>query len=143
MDVPYFFMSYLDGMTLGNCKKLPEEGRNKIHNQIGQLTRTICNISADCFGIPLIPESYCSKNSEFANLLFDWLLWDAQEERIPIPYLHPDDLRILIQNCASELDSAEKPVLVHTDTWGGNIMVRNGQLLLAWWPSPLFFTVRR
>lgn len=127
VDVPYFFMSYLDGTPLDNCGELSETRRNEIYNQIGQITRAICNIPAECFGIPLIPESYCSKNSEFVNLLFDWLLQDAEEEQIPIPYLSPDDLRRLIHNCAAELDSAEKPVLAHTDTWAGNIMVRNGQ----------------
>lgn len=127
VDVPYFFMSYLDGMPLNHCENLSEAERNEIHYQIGQLTRKICNISADCFGIPLIPESYCHQNSEFVNLLFDWLLQDAEEEQISIPYLRPDDLRKLIQDCSAELNSASKPVLAHTDTWAGNIMVRNGK----------------
>ncbi len=127
VDVPYFFMSYLDGTPLNNCDELPETKRNEIHNQIGQITRAICNIPAECFGIPLIPESYCSKNSEFMNLLFDWLLKDAEEERITIPYLSSDALRSLIKNCAVELDSAKNPVFAHTDTWAGNIMVKSGQ----------------
>lgn len=42
---------------------------------------------------PNIPESYCKKNSDFINLLFDWLLCDAEEKGIAIPELHRLTLR--------------------------------------------------
>lgn len=143
-DVPYFFMSYLEGTPLTMCEGLSEAQRNEIHRRIGQCTRAICNIPAACFGIPLVPESYCSRNSEFINLLFDWLLMDAEEEQIDIPYCSPDALRSLIRQCAAELDGADKPVLAHTDTWAGNIMVRNGQFAglldhaAVYYADPLF-----
>ena len=74
----------------------------------------------------MIPESQCSCNSAFVYLLFDWLLQDAEEEHIPIPYIEPDGLRALVKACAEELDTAQAPVLVHTDTWAGNVMVQSG-----------------
>ena len=57
-DVPYFFMSYIDGSPLMECSDISEEERHDIKRQIGLITRKICEMKADTFGIPMIPESY-------------------------------------------------------------------------------------
>ena len=143
LDAPYFFMSFLEGQSMCSCTNLSEEAANCIHYQMGIVTRKICDIPAQHFGIPRIPESYCVHNSEFVYLLFDWLLRDAQEEEIAIPYMDADALRALIRVCAPALDTVCRPVLVHTDTWAGNIMVRDGQFAglvdfaAMYWGDPL------
>lgn len=125
--VPYFFMSYIDGTPLSENRGLPEQQVNQIKQQVGMITREISSLEAEVYGIPEIPESYCKRNSEFVYLLFDWLLLDAQEKDILIPGIGVDDLRALVRKYAAQLDQAEGPKYIHTDTWDGNIMVKNGE----------------
>lgn len=127
--VPYFFMSYIEGRPLCEDKMITESQRRKVKENVGIITRQICTIKADCFGIPNIPESYCKKNSEFTYLLFNWLLMDAEEKEIVIPAISPKKLRGLIQKYGKELDYATTPVYAHTDTWDGNLMIKNGELV--------------
>ena len=126
-DVPYFFMSYIDGRPLCECTGITDTQRSNIKEQIGKATRQICSLEAKTFGIPGISESYCTKNSEFVLLLFDWLLLDAKEKNIDIPGIHPNELHALIKKYESDLDMATVPKYIHTDTWDGNIMVKDGE----------------
>lgn len=126
--VPYLFMSYLEGRPLCEDKTITERQRRKVKKNVGMITRQICTIKADCFGIPNIPDSYCKKNSEFTALLFDWLLADAEEKGIAIPAISPEKLKELIRKYRTELDIATTPVYAHTDTWDGNLMIKNGKL---------------
>lgn len=127
-DVPYFFMSFLEGKPLSECGDVNEEQRECIKGQMGDITKQICTLEAPVYGIPNIEESYCRRNSEFVYLLFDWLLLDAEEKQVEIPGITPKQLRELIKSCAEELDSAATPRYIHTDTWDGNIMVRDGKM---------------
>lgn len=70
-DVPYFFMSYLDGVPLCDDQTITDAQRADVKKEMGVITRKICSLKADIFGILNIPESYCKKNSDFINLLFD------------------------------------------------------------------------
>ena len=127
-NVPYFFMSYLDGVPLCDDQMITDAQRAEVKKAMGEITRKICSLKADIFGIPNIPERYCRKNSDFINLLFDWLLCDAEEKGIAIPEITPDDLKKLIRKYEMELDEVTVPVYVHTDTWDGNLMIKNGKL---------------
>lgn len=127
-DVPYFFMSFLEGTPLSECRDVNEAQRECIKGQMGDITRQICALEAPVYGIPNMPESYCKRNSDFVYLLFDWLLLDAAEKQVEIPGITPKQLRELVKSCAEELDSATGPRYIHTDTWDGNIMVRDGKL---------------
>ena len=127
-DVPYFFMSYLDGVTLCDDQTITDAQRADVKKEMGVITRKICSLKADIFGIPNIPESYCKKNSDFINLLFDWLLCDAEEKGIAIPGITSADLKKLIRKYGKELDEVTGPVYVHTDTWDGNLLIKNGKL---------------
>lgn len=60
--------------------------------------------------------------------MFDWLLCDAEEKGITIPGITPDDLKKLIRKYEMELDEVTVPFYVHTDTWDGNLMIKNGKL---------------
>lgn len=126
--VPYLFMSYIEGRPLCEDKTITDNQRRKVKENLGMITRQICTIKADCFGIPNIPESYCKKNSEFTALLFDWLLADAEEKGIAIPAISPEKLKVLIRKYRTELDIVTTPVCAHTDTWDGNLMIKNGKL---------------
>lgn len=127
-NVPYFFMSYLDGVPLCDDQMITDTQRAEVKKEMGEITRKICSLKADFFGVPNIPESYCRKNSDFMNLLFDWLLCDAEEKEIAIPGITPDELKKLIRKYEMELDEVTVPVYVHTDTWDGNLMIKNGKL---------------
>ena len=127
-DVPYFFMSYLDGVPLCDDQTITDAQRADVKKEMGVITRKICSLKADIFGIPNIPESYCKKNSDFINLLFDWLLCDAEEKGIAIPGITSADLKKLIRKYGKELDEVTGPVYVHTDTWDGNLLIKNGKL---------------
>ena len=119
-------MSYLDGVPLCDDQMITDAQRADVKKEMGEITRKICSLKADIFGIPNIPESYCRKNSDFINLLFDWLLCDAEEKGITIPGITPDDLKKLIRKYEMELDEVTVPFYVHTDTWDGNLMIKNG-----------------
>ena len=127
-NVPYFFMSCLDGVPLCDDQMITDDQRADVKKEMGEITRKICSLKADIFGIPNIPESYCKKNSDFINLLFDWLLCDAEEKKIAIPGITSDDLKKLIRKYEMELDEVTVPVYVHTDTWDGNLLIKNGKL---------------
>lgn len=125
---PYFFMSYIEGKPLSEEHSMTEEKRRAEKETMGVITKKICSLRADTFGIPNIPESYCRKNSDFVYLLFDWLLLDAEEENVVIPAITPEKLRLLIKKYSSVLDEATTPRYVHTDTWDGNVMVKDGKV---------------
>lgn len=125
--VPYFLMSHLEGRPLNASKVTPEQ-YSRIREQIGRFTREICELKAEKFGLPQIPESNCDKNADFVLLLFDWLLRDAAEKAIPIPGIAPAELMHLIAACSEALNQVEEPRYIHTDTWDGNVMVKDGEL---------------
>ena len=125
---PYFFMSYIDGNPLCEENNITDTQRRNVKETIGFITQKICSLRASTFGIPNIQESYCRKNSDFVYLLFDWLLLDAEEKNIAIPKITPGELRLLIKNYSDVLDEVRMPYYVHTDTWDGNIMVKNGEV---------------
>lgn len=125
--VPYFFMSYIEGRPLNEEKSITDSRRRDVKKAVGTITRQICTLKADCFGIPNLPESYCKTNSAFTYLLFDWLLADAEEKEIAIPVISAEELRGLIRKYETELDLVTTPVYAHTDTWDGNLMIHEGK----------------
>lgn len=128
-NVPYFFMSFIEGSPLSDNKDITDEQGLAVQEEMGRITRNICNISAEKFGIPGIPESECDRNSEFVYLLIDWLLLDFEEESTQdLPGITPNDLRKLIKSFSGVLDTAVVPKYIHTDTWPGNVMVKDGKL---------------
>ena len=124
---PYFFMSYLRGNPLNLTEGITEAQYHRIKEQLGEITRSIYEIEAPCFGIPLIPESSRKTNAEFVYMLFEWLLLDAREKNIEIPGISAEDLLALISRREKELNGARMPRFIHTDTWNGNVMVENGE----------------
>ena len=126
-DVPYFFMSFIDGKPLNDTEGLTAEQYGNIKYEVGKLTRQITVMPARCFGIPNITDSFCNKNSDFVILLFEKLLADLEEKGGALKSISHDELIKLIGKFRAQLDTADKPCLIHTDTWNGNVMVKDGE----------------
>lgn len=127
---PYFFMTYLDGEPLAhqNPKPSPEELAD-IKYQVGKLNQEISSLTVPYYGVPAMPKTYTAKNSIFVKNLFEMLLWDARDAGVEIPEITPEELLALIEEFAPVLDLAERPCYIHTDTWEGNILVKNNQFV--------------
>ena len=125
-DVPYFFMSFIDGKPLNDTEGLTQEQYGKIKYEVGRLTAKITNIPAQHFGIPNIKESVCGRNSDFVMLLFEKLITDLEQKGGKLHCISHNELMKLVGRYDKQLDTADKPCLIHTDTWNGNVMVKNG-----------------
>lgn len=126
-DVPYFFMSFIDGKPLNDTEGLTAEQYGNIKYEVGRLTRKITDMPARCFGIPNITDSFCNRNSDFVILLFEKLLADLEQKGGALKSISYDELMKLIGKFRAQLDTADKPCLIHTDTWNGNVMVKDGE----------------
>lgn len=126
-DVPYFFMSFIDGKPLNDTEGITAEQYADIKYEVGRLTRKITDMPARCFGIPNIADSFCDKNSDFVILLFEKLLADLEQKGGALKSISHDELMKLIGKFRAQLDTADKPCLIHTDTWNGNVMVKDGE----------------
>ncbi len=124
--VPYFFMSYLEGESLLTMETKPNEDQIiEIKREIGVISRKISSIKASNFGIPAMPETFTKSNCDFIKNLFRMLLQDALDKQIPVPGPSFKELLDLIETQRTVLDEVTDPVYIHTDTWDGNIMVKD------------------
>lgn len=129
-DAPYLFMSYMEGSSLLTMKERPnQEEISEIKRQVGIICSKISSIKADFFGIPRMPETYTDNNCDFMLTLFRMLLKDASDKQIEIPDLSPKELLTLIESFRDELNEADAPCVIHTDTWDGNLLIKNNKLL--------------
>ena len=127
--VPYFFMSFVEGTPLTNVEPKPDrEEMAKIKYQVGKICSQISSIPAELFGIPNMPETYTKSNFEFVKKLFHLLFLDAEYKNIVIPETSEDEFMKLLYQCQSALDEVKNPVYIHTDTWDGNLMIKDGKL---------------
>lgn len=126
-DVPYFFMSFIDGKPLNDTEGITAEQYADIKYEVGRLTRKITDMPAQRFGIPNIADSFCDKNSDFVILLFEKLLADLEQKGGALKSISHGELMKLIGKFRTQLDTADKPCLIHTDTWNGNVMVKDGE----------------
>lgn len=125
-EAPYFFMSFIEGCPLSEIKDLSLEAVSQIKYEVGKVTRQICNLPAPYFGIPMMPESYTDKNSQFIYQLFEHLIEDAKAKQIAMSGLDCQALLYQIDIMQEILDEVKQPCYIHTDTWDGNILVKDG-----------------
>lgn len=132
-DVPYFFMTYLDGKSMNSLDdaERPNEAQySKIKYQLGQICKKICWLKVEHFGIPAMPETYCDNNCDFMIRITKMLLEDAKDKGIILPEnITYDDVISVIEKNREALEEAKSPCIVHTDTWDGNILVKNGEFM--------------
>lgn len=127
--VPYFFMTYMEGTPLVNAEPRPSQDEiNEIKFRVGQICRDISSLKAEKFGIPAMPETYTDSNYEFVCRLFQMLFLDIADRNIYVPEAPEAEMLSLLEQCKEALDEAAQPVYVHTDTWDGNLMIKNGKL---------------
>ncbi len=127
---PYFIMSFVEGthlLTL-NPKPSPQEIA-EIKRQVGVITREICSLPAPCFGIPPMAETHRGNNCDFVLTLFKLLLQDAADRGLTLPGISPVELLTLIEANRDALNDGVEPRYIHTDTWDGNLMIRDNELV--------------
>lgn len=128
--VPYFFMSFMQGSPLNTLASPPDESYiNMIKREIGVITSKISSLTADCFGIPAMPETFTDNNCDFMLILFRMLLDDAKDKSILIPQITHDELLDLVESQKEALNEVQTPYYIHTDTWDGNIMVYDNRFI--------------
>ena len=123
---PYFFMSFIEGTPLSETEVTGYE-LDAIKYQVGRITRQICSNPAPYFAVPGLPASITTRNSRFVLTLVKWLLDDAAEKQISIPFIKPTELLNYIDSYSHALDEAI-PCYAHTDTWDGNLLIKDGKL---------------
>jgi len=127
--VPYFFMSYIEGEALNTMGIRPlEEEIKEIKRKVAGICQKISSIRAKAFGIPALPDTYTDSNYQFVYTLFDMLCMDAEDKDIEIPGITKRELLNLISDRKEILDEVKVPCYVHTDTWDGNLMIKDGKL---------------
>ncbi len=128
-DVPYFFMSFMAGNPLLTMAEKPGEVYiSAIKKQLGLICKKISSIMADYFGIPVMPETFRDNNCDFMLTLFLMLLQDASDKNIEIPGIEPEELLSMIEAERNVLNEAAIPYFIHTDTWDGNLMIKDDRL---------------
>jgi len=128
-DAPYFLMSFMEGTPLLTMSERPaKEYIAAIKKQVGIITRKISSIKAETFGIPAMPETFRDNNCDFVYLLFEMLLADAGDKRIEVPGVSSGELLKMIESQRSVLNEAKQPCYIHTDTWDGNLMIKDNNL---------------
>lgn len=129
-DVPYFFMTYLDGkslMTLDEKERPNDVQLGNIKYQLGEICRAICSIKTEYFGVPAMPETYCDNNCDFMLTIIQMLLEDAKDKKIILPEnISYEDVVAIVEAYRAELEEVKEPCIVHTDTWDGNLLVKDG-----------------
>ncbi len=119
----YFFMSKLNGQPLNKIKKLSDEDKKHIHEQLGKYTAQLHAIKGEFFGYSTFEGSTYTNTWRDAFLkMVKNILDDGTAVGIKFPML-PDQIIALLEAKASILDEIDTPKLTHFDLWGGNIFV--------------------
>lgn len=129
-DVPYFFMSFTEGQPLNSLEERPTDAEiTAIKRRVGEICRDICSVKAEKFGIPALKETWFDNNCDFVMKLFEMLLADAADKDVKIPGMKPAELMKLLGSLRPVLNEASEPCCAHTDTWDGNLMIKDGKLV--------------
>lgn len=127
---PYMIMTFMEGTSLATMNPRPEEQSiGQMRRDIGRFCLEMSKLKAKQFGIPAMPETYREENCDFVLLLFQMLLQDAKEKGIEIPAVTGEELLSMIESQRQILNEAKEPCYVHTDTWDGNLMVKDNTLV--------------
>lgn len=127
--VPYFFMSLIEGEPLLTMDPKPSEDNiMEIKKQVGIICKKISSLQTKYFGIPTLPDTHVEHNYDFITLIFKMLLQDATDKQIMIPDISNEELLFLLEKYKDALNEATNPCYIHTDTWDGNLMIKEGRL---------------
>lgn len=128
-DVPYIFMTYIEGQPLLDTKKdLSIEQIARIEYDLGSISYKISSIKRDKFFLPSHPNITFSNNYEFIRTLFQLLLKDAKSKNLMIDVIGYDDILKLIELNKDNLNNISSICLTHCDLWDGNILIKDGKI---------------
>lgn len=128
-NVPYFFMSFLDGKNYYEIKdELSDKEKSVIEYKLGILSKKICNIKSDSFFLPSYPNMKFNDNYEFVYNLFNLLLCNARNEKLDLGEKIYNAIENILYLSHDELKNISNLCLTHTDIWDGNILVKDGEI---------------
>lgn len=126
----YFFMTFMEGRPLGTLEEKPSESViGQCKYEVGVITRKICSIKAPCFGIPAMKNVQFNNNYEFVSKLFSMLYEDIEAKGGNATGIGHKDILGILSRCKDILNEETNPVYIHTDTWDGNIMVKDNKFV--------------
>lgn len=126
-DADYFFMPYVDAHNLAVIgKQLPAAERDSLMEQVGAANREINAVRGTGFG-PLAGPGEPSWRRVFTGMVDD-VLADGERRSVDIGWDY-DTVRAVVAEHAGSLDEVTEPRLVEWDLWGGNVMVRDGEIV--------------
>ncbi|VTR77442.1 phosphotransferase family protein [Cellulomonas hominis] len=138
--------SHLDGVpltALAEDGRLPDEVRQRVQPQLGALMARLHTVSGERFGYPNADSGLVGGTwPEAFGRMVEALLVDAGRWGTQVP---ADEVRATLHRHEGALAEVERPVLVHTDLWAGNLFVDPETLALtgiidperAVWGDPL------
>jgi aminoglycoside phosphotransferase (APT) family kinase protein len=142
-DSDYFFMAKLIGSNYDHVKKsLPAAEQAQIDQEIGRIIREINQFTGAYYGYDGNPDLRASTWREAFIKICDSVLDDGRMKDAEYPF-SIDELRAVILNHASALDTVTTPQLVHWDAWDLNFFVKDGKVSgildfeRAFWGDPL------
>ena len=125
-DVPYFFMTYIEGENYLEIKNsLNEEQQQQIEYEIGKLTSLICSIPTSKYLIPSDPKLEFENNYEFVLHLFDLLLTDAFNNQVDLDETIYKKIFDILETRKDSLNNITNLCFVNTDMWDGNIIIKD------------------
>lgn len=140
-DGDYFFMEKLKGDNLAKIRdSLSQDQIEKIHEEIGRLSRKLTAIQNPVFGM-LGDERRFTSLYEFVRYLLGNLISDAQKRNINILYSE-ENLLTSLEKDQEAFEEVRTATLVHWDMWEGNIFVRENHVtgIIDWeramWGEP-------
>ena len=124
IDSDYIFMSRLTGVQLNELKdSIDEQQLNDIYRQLGQYVAELHSLKGDSFGY--INNMGNDFNRSWKNTYFSMmqdLFDDAQ--RIDLELFMPEEeIKQLLENASSVLDTVTEPRFVHFDINDGNVFI--------------------
>lgn len=139
--------SHLTGTPLlaaefGPIDQDPRHARTQ--HELGALMARLHTVTGDRFGYPNAATGLQGDTwAQAFGRIVEQLLDDAAQWGTVVP---ADEVRAELARCADALAQVERPILVHTDLWAGNLFVdvATGELLgvidteRAFWGDPVF-----
>jgi hypothetical protein len=138
--------SHLDGVpltTLAVDGRLPDAVRDRVEPQLGALMARLHTVTGERFGYPNAESGLVGTTwPEAFRRMTEALLADAARWGTDVP---AGEVRAVLDRHEAALAEVERPALVHTDLWPGNLFVDPGTLALtgvidperAVWGDPL------
>lgn len=142
-NAPYFFMTKIEGKTISNLPRQPQELQNTFAATLGTYLKIINSIQSDHFGIINCPQTFSKTNEEFVLKIFRMLLDDGIKKQCDLKAIDYDSMWNLISSNKDIFENGNTPCLVHWDLWEGNVFVKENEVSgiidfeRALWGDPL------